>query len=134
MKERGEMSKCYITVFSCCITKGIHSELSSDLNTATFLNCFRMFTSRRCTPSFIITENAKTFKAADEFLGKLYEYEKVREFISRNRIQWRNILAKSPWVGGFYERMIGTVKRCLRKVLMVFHIFLGSSFVSSINP
>ena len=117
VKERGEMSKCYITVFSCCITRGIHLELAPDLNTSTFLNCFRRFASRRGTPSLIITDDAKTFKAADKFLGKLYEDEKVREFISRNRIQWRYILAKSPWVGGFYERMIGTVKRCLRKVL-----------------
>ena len=47
----------------------------------------------------------------------MYEDEKVKEYISRNRIQWRYILAKSPWVGGFYERMVGTVKRCLKKVL-----------------
>ena len=117
VKEREEMSKCYITVFSCCISRRIHLELVPDLNTATFLNCFRRFTSRRGTPSLIITENAKTFKAADMFLGKLYEDQKVREYISRKRIQWRYILAISPWVGGFYEGMVGTVKRCLRKVL-----------------
>ena len=101
VEERGEMSKCYITVFSCCITRGIHLELVPDLTTATFLNCFRRFTARRGIPSLILADNAKTFKAADNFLGKLYEDEKVKEYISRNRIQWRYILAKSPWVGGF---------------------------------
>ena len=45
VKERGEMSKCYITVFSCCITRGIHLKLVPDLTTATFLNCFRRFTA-----------------------------------------------------------------------------------------
>ena len=112
-KEKREMRKCYITVFSC-ITRGIHLELVIDLTTNTVLNCFRRFIARRGTPSLIITDNAKTFKAADNFLGKLYEDEKVKEYIARNRIQWRYILAKSPWVGGLYERMVGTVKRCLR--------------------
>ena len=111
------MSKCYITIFSCCVSRGIHLELIPDLNTSSFLNCFIRFTSRRGTPSLIITDNAKTFKAADKFIGKFYEDEQVREFISKNQIQWRYILAKSPWIGGFYERMVGTVKRCLRKVL-----------------
>ena len=41
----------------------------------------------------------------------------MKGYISRNRIEWKFILAKSPWMAGFYERMVGTVKRCLRKVL-----------------
>ena len=32
-------------------------------------------------------------------------------------IKWRYIVEKSPWWGGFYERMVRSVKRCLRKVL-----------------
>ena len=83
VKERGgEMSKCYIAVFSCCVTRGLHLELVPDLNMSTFLNCFRRFTARRGTPSLTITGNAKTLKAADKFIGKQYEDEKVREYIS----------------------------------------------------
>ena len=97
------MSKCYITVLSCRITKGIHLELVADLTTATFLNCFRRFIARRGTPFLFITNNAKNCKAAGNFLGKLYEDEKVKGYIARNGIQWRYILAKSPWVGGFMK-------------------------------
>lgn len=30
---------------------------------------------------------------------------------------WRFNLEKAPWWGGFYERMVKGVKRCLRKTL-----------------
>lgn len=32
-------------------------------------------------------------------------------------IEWRFNLERAPWWGGFFEIMVGSVKRCLRKVL-----------------
>ena len=32
-------------------------------------------------------------------------------------ILWKYILEKSPWWGGFYERIIGIIKNCLKKVI-----------------
>ena len=32
-------------------------------------------------------------------------------------MQWEFILEKAPWWGGFYERMVQLVKRCLLKVV-----------------
>ena len=31
-------------------------------------------------------------------------------------IKWKFILGKSPWWGGFYERIIGIIKRCIKTV------------------
>ena len=62
----------------------------------------------RGTPQLILSDNAKTFKAAKQLLNKLYRLfkdEKVKGYISRNRIEWKFILAKSPWMAGFYERI-----------------------------
>ena len=33
------------------------------------------------------------------------------------RIEWRFNLERAPWWGGFFERMVGCVERCLKKVL-----------------
>ena len=33
------------------------------------------------------------------------------------RIEWKFNLERAPWWGGFFERMVGIVKGCLRKVL-----------------
>ena len=41
----------------------------------------------------------------------------VQEYCGLRDIGWKFIAPRAPWRGGFYERMIKTVKVCLRKVL-----------------
>lgn len=74
----GGMSKAYIALFSCCVTRALHLDLVSDLSTQTFLRCLRRFTARRGVPSLIVSDNAKTFLASDKALRKLYNNAKVR--------------------------------------------------------
>ena len=77
----------------------------------------RRFSARRGTPSLIVSDNAKTFKAAHKYVEKYLTDPDVRAHLEVNRIEWRFNLARAPWWGGFFERMVGTVKRCLKKVL-----------------
>ncbi|XP_068749239.1 uncharacterized protein [Montipora capricornis] len=112
----GEMVKSYIALFTCCVTRAVHLDLVTDLSASTFVQCLRRFAARRGTPSLIISDNAKTFKAAEKWLRRLHDDQEVREHLESNRIDWRFNLERAPWWGGFYERLIGTAKRCLRKV------------------
>ena len=114
--KTGEMVKSYLALFTCCVTRALHLDLVADLTATTFLRCLRRFAARRGTPSLIISDNAKTFKASVKVVKRLCDNEEVRAHLQSNRIDWRFILERAPWWGGFYERMIGTVKR-LRKVL-----------------
>ena len=41
----------------------------------------------------------------------------MQQFLATKQIEWSNILAKAPWFGAIYERLIKTVKRCLKKTL-----------------
>ncbi|XP_068245229.1 uncharacterized protein [Palaemon carinicauda] len=41
----------------------------------------------------------------------------VKEYMAVNNIQWRFVEPRAPWQGGFYERLIGLTKSCLKKVL-----------------
>ncbi|XP_015767737.1 PREDICTED: uncharacterized protein LOC107346459 [Acropora digitifera] len=115
--KTGEMVKSYLALFTCCVTRALHLDLVADLTATTFLRWLRRFAARRGTPSLIISDNAKTFKASAKVVKRLCDNEEVRAHLQSNRIDWRFILERAPWWGGFYERMIGTVKRCLRKVL-----------------
>ena len=54
---------------------------------------------------------------AEKLLRRLHENREVREHLESNRIDWRLNLERALWWGGFYERLIGTTKRCLGKVL-----------------
>ena len=37
----------------------------------------------------------------------------MQQFLATKQIRWNNILAKAPWFGAIYERLMKTVKRCL---------------------
>ena len=117
VKNQEGMVKAYIALFTCCITRAVHLELVENLNASTFINCLRRFSARRGTPSLLVTDNAKTFKASAKFIKKLLKNELVQNHFSSKGIIWRFNLERAAWFGGLFERMIGTVKRCMRKVL-----------------
>ena len=62
-------------------------------------------------PALVVLDNAKTFKASAKFLRKLYSDPQVRNYFDTSRIRWRFNLDRSPWWGGFFERLVGSVKR-----------------------
>ena len=43
--------------------------------------------------------------------------EDVQSYASRTGIKWIFIVEMAPLMGGFYERLVGLVKRALRKTL-----------------
>ena len=47
----------------------------------------------------------------------LFECPRIINHFTSSKIKWSFILEKAPWWGGFNERMIKSVKRCLRKTL-----------------
>ena len=116
-KEGSDMVKVYIALFTCCVTRAVHLDLVRNLSTPCFLNCLRRFTSRRGAPTLIVSDNAKTFKAAQKAVKALYNSKEVKSYLENNRLEWRFNLERAPWWGGFFERMVGLVKGCLRRVL-----------------
>ena len=41
----------------------------------------------------------------------------VQQYFAGLKVKWVFTLEKAPWWGGFYERMIQSMKRCLKKTL-----------------
>ncbi|XP_066916600.1 uncharacterized protein [Clytia hemisphaerica] len=109
--------KVWVALFTCATTRAVHLELVNDMTTDCFLNSFRRFCARRGIPSFIVSDNAKTFKAADKYLLKLSKESEVLDYFSSLKITWHFILEKSPWWGGFWERMVKLTKSSLKKTL-----------------
>ena len=115
--KQAKMEKCYIVLYSCCTTRAIHLDLVDNLSGPTFILSLRRFTARRGTPSIINSDNAKTFKFTAKFLSRLANDNSFLGFLQEKRVVWKFNLERSPWWGGYFERMVGCVKRCLRKVL-----------------
>ena len=111
------MTKVYIALSSCCLTRALHLELVKDLSAEAFTRALRRFAARRGTPVPIVSDNAKAFKTTSKALKKLYTHPEVVRELSSKMIEWKFNLERALWWGGFFERMVGCVKRCLRKVL-----------------
>ena len=109
--------KTYICLFTCASTRAIHLELTPSLNVETFLLAFRRFTSRRGLPATLLSDNAKTFKSASKEIRSIARSTEVSQYLTNQRTAWRFIVAKAPWWGGFWERMVRSVKGCLRKII-----------------
>ncbi|XP_054717257.1 uncharacterized protein LOC129226651 [Uloborus diversus] len=115
-----EVKKAYFAIFTCAVTRGIHLELVSSMSTKHFLLAFRRFISRRGSCSVVYSDNAKSFKAANKDLMYFYNIlqdSEFKDFISSRGINWKFIVERAPWWGGFYERLVKSVKDPLRKVL-----------------
>ena len=84
--KTGEMVKSYLALFTCCVTRTLHLDLVAYLTETTFLRCLRRIAVRRGTPSLIISDNAKTFKASAKVIKRLCDNEEVRAHLESNRI------------------------------------------------
>ena len=62
--------------------------------------------ARRGTLHTVVSDNGTSFTS-----------KRLQDFVLRRSIKWTFILEKSPWWGGFYERMVRIVKESLRKTL-----------------
>ena len=79
--NQGDMQKCYITLFSCCITRAVHLELIEDLSAMNFMNTITKFCATRGTPSLLLMDNAKTYKTLVRLVDKLHANKGVKEFL-----------------------------------------------------
>jgi len=50
-------------------------------------------------------------------IKKIVRCKEVQTYMVNNQIQWKFIVEKAPWWGGFWERMVGITKRCLKKTI-----------------
>lgn len=113
--------KIWICLFTCAVVRAVHLEIVQDLSTEEFLLALRRFISRRGKPDQIISDNASTFKLASKTVRSAFEdivrSPAVQDYSSIRAIEWKFITQHSPWMGGLYERMVGSVKRSLRKTI-----------------
>ena len=61
--------------------------------------------------------HGKTFKAAARIIEAVVTHSEVKRHLADLGVQWIFNLPKAPWWGGMFERLIGSTKRCLRKVI-----------------
>ena len=107
--------KVYILLFTCSVSRAIHLEMLTNQTPGEFIKALKRLVARRGRPQIIYSDNAKTFTAAEKWIIKINKDEHLKNYLSREEIRWKFSLAKAPWWGGQFERMIGLIKQMLYK-------------------
>ena len=115
--DGSENSKVWVTLYPCCVTCTVHLELVPDMTAQTFLRSFKRFTSRRGVPIQMVSDNEKTFVSAAQLIDNVLMSPDVQQYTAGMKIRWVFNFEKAPWWGGFFERMVQSVKRCLKKAV-----------------
>ena len=76
--------------------------MAKDYSGPSCINVLKRFFSRRGIPDLITPDNGSNFTSID-----------VQTFTTSNGITWKFNLEAAPWTGGFFERLIQSVERCL---------------------
>ena len=93
-------------VMCCYSARAVVLELTPDIGVHSLILVVRRFISRNGTPKLFISDNSVSFKSKD-----------IKNYLRKVNINWKFILEKSPWWGGFYERLIGVMKNLLKKAM-----------------
>ena len=108
--------KWYCCLFTCSSTRSIpHLELTRDLSAFSFLLAFRRFTARRVLPANLQSDNAKTFKASSVNIRKIMQAAEVKTDLANKQVVLEFIVEKALWWGRYWERLVRSVKSCLKK-------------------
>lgn len=125
IKTNSGPQKVWVCLFTCMVVRAVHMELVDSLSSEGFLNAFKRFTARRGLPKTLTSDNGTQFVLAAKALKqKIYDEwrnvfseETFQNYFLTHGIKWKFITERAPWMGGFYERMIGLVKTHLRSCL-----------------
>ena len=96
-KKRDQEIKGYKLILTCAITKAVHLKLSRSVLREELKYTLKEFIARRGTPRTIISDNAKTFKAASNWLEEIVHDEDFFNFLNLHRIEWKFKMLKGPW-------------------------------------
>lgn len=117
------ISKGYICLFICMVTKAIHLEAVSDLTSNSFLAAFRRFISRRGACTDIYSDCGTNFVGASKELQVLLHKtqkslpEELRQNLLSNGTDWHFIPPASPNFGGLWEAGVKSVKFHLKRIM-----------------
>ena len=50
-------------------------------------------------------------------MKSVFQEDKVQNHLSGRGVEWRFNVEKAPWWGGVFERLIQSMKHCLRKIV-----------------
>ncbi|UYV61846.1 hypothetical protein LAZ67_1006840 [Cordylochernes scorpioides] len=109
-------TKAWIVLFTCAVFRAIHLELVTSLSTEAFIQALRRFIARRGRPTVIYSDNGTNFVGTNNAL-KALNWNKIVLDQNLHKISWKFIPPTAAWWGGWWERLIRSIKDLLVRIL-----------------
>jgi len=120
------ITKGYIAIFVCFVTKAVHIEVVTSLTTEIFLAALRHFIACRGKPRIIYSDNGTNFQGAANEIHEIYKMlqclphmAKAQDFLATERCNGKFIPPHGPHFGGLWEAAVKSMKYHLRRTLDV---------------
>ena len=109
--------KVWIALYTCMVSRAIYLNIVPDLTAECFLGSLRALAWTYRQPLVLMSDNATCFAAANKVLKELRNKIEIQTELNTKGIKWIFTPTSAPWFGAVYERMIGTLKREMVKML-----------------
>ncbi|XP_037042681.1 uncharacterized protein LOC119079015 [Bradysia coprophila] len=110
----------YGVLFTCLTTRAIHLEVADSLNTNSCINAVIRFSAQKGTAREFFSDNGTNFHGTDNELKKEFDKldkDKIQQRFTSPEQKWHFIPPTASHMGGTWERLIQTVKNCLKQML-----------------
>jgi len=115
-----EVYKGYVLIFTNLVSRGVHFEITTGMDTNIFFDAFRRFISRRGVPKEMHSDEARNFVRAKVELLHLFKFLDPQDFkagLAALKVKWVLNTPKAPFRGGSWERLLRNFKETLRKTV-----------------
>ncbi|EPB78661.1 Pao retrotransposon peptidase [Ancylostoma ceylanicum] len=118
--ESNIIEKYWMLLFTCLNSRAIYVDIVLNMTTQSVLHVLRRFIATVGCPTWIVCDNALSFKKVAECYSSLPNPDidkDIIDYCTKKRIQIKFIPSLSPWQGGIYEKMIDIFKKSFKHAI-----------------
>lgn len=108
--------KVWIILFTCAVYRCVWLDLVTSLDSKAFIMALERFIAIHGRPSTIYSDNGTNFVGANNLFSSM-KWEEIQRESEVKQIKWIFNPPTASWWGGFWERLVKSVKDLLRRML-----------------
>lgn len=111
-----DKTKVWVVLYTCAVYRCVTLDLVDSLDSESFIRSLQRFVMTHGRPETIYSDNGTNFVGAQNLFNKL-DWAKIETKMRAKQIQWIFNPATAAWWGGWWERLVGSMKGLLRRML-----------------
>ena len=127
--------KRYGVIFVCMSSRAVHIEVSHSLSTDSFVNSLRRFISRRGNVLSITSDNGTNLVCAEKEIRESinnWNFSSIESYLLQQNISWHFNPPNASHFGGFYERIIRSIRNVFGALLGFQNVKLNDEELSTL--